>query len=265
MQPFRWRGIVDKGDPGIMQAVKRSSSWEEELELVQNAIKRKSAENGQIEILEAGCGKSWPIDLSGVKYRLTGIDLDAEALQIRKDVNNDLDETIVGDLCTHDLPPESFHVIYSSFVLEHIENADVALANLAKWLKPGGIMIIKIPDRDSVHGLVTRLTPHWLHVLYVRFALGSKDAGRPGHAPYRAYYHPIVSRRGVRKFCEERGLRVSEECVDAFWNPGTKLFKPIIKTVKYMIWLLTFARFAAGHNNLLLILEKDSAGSAEKA
>jgi len=241
-----------------MQALRKSSSWEEELELIESAIRTKSAEQGEIEILEAGCGKSWPINLSGVKYKLTGIDLDAEALRIRKEVNNDLDETIVGDLCTQDLPPESFHVIYSSFVLEHIENADVALANLATWLKPGGIMIIRIPDRDSVHGLVTRLTPHWFHVLYVRIGLGLKDAGKPGHAPYGAYYHPIVSRRGMRKFCEERGLRISAEYADAFWNPGTRFFKPIIKTVKCIISLLTFSRFAAGHNNLLYIIEKNS-------
>jgi len=241
-----------------MQALRRSSAWEEELELIESTIRTKSAEQGELEILEAGCGKSWPINLSGVKYKLTGIDLDAEALQIRKEINNDLDETIVGDLCTQELPPGSFHVIYSSFVLEHIEDADLALANLATWLKPGGIMIIRIPDRDSVHGLITRLTPHWFHVLYVRVALGSKDAGKPGHAPYRAYYHPIVSRRGVRKFCEERGLRVNDEYADAFWAPGTKLFKPIIKTVKYIISLLTLVRFAAGHNNLLYILEKNS-------
>ena len=242
----------------MMQALQKSSSWEEELDLIETTIRKKFAGQEEIEILEAGCGKSWPINLSGLKYRLTGIDLDAEALRIRKDVNNDLDEMIVGDLCTQELPPESFHVIYSSFVLEHIENADAALANLVKWLKPGGIMVIRIPDRDTVHGLITRLTPHWFHVLYFRLALGLKDAGKPGHAPYKTYYHPTVSRRGVRKFCEERGLRVSAEYADAFWNPGTRLFKPIIIAAKYIVSLLSLARFAAGHNNLLYIMEKDS-------
>jgi SAM-dependent methyltransferase len=243
----------------MMQALKQSSSWKEELELIESNIRKQFVEQGEIEILEAGCGQSWlPIDLSGVKYKLTGIDLDAEALRIRKDVNNDLDETIVGDVCTQELPPESFHVIYSSFLLEHVENAHVALTNFAKWLKPGGIMVIRIPDPDSVHGLIARLTPHWFHVLFFRVALGLKDAGKPGHAPYKTYYHPTVSRRGMRKFCEERGLRVSDEYADGFYGPGTKLFKPIIKAVKHVISSLTLGRFAAGHSNLLYIVEKNS-------
>ena len=38
----------------------------------------------ELQILEAGCGRKWPIDLSGVRYRLTGVDLDAKALEAVK-------------------------------------------------------------------------------------------------------------------------------------------------------------------------------------
>jgi hypothetical protein len=36
--------------------------------------------SGPIKILEGGCGRKWPVDLSGVTYHLTGIDLDEHAL-----------------------------------------------------------------------------------------------------------------------------------------------------------------------------------------
>lgn len=47
-----------------------------------------------LEILETGCGLDWPLDLEGVDYRLTSIDLDADALQSRIEIMGDLNEAI---------------------------------------------------------------------------------------------------------------------------------------------------------------------------
>src|SRR6267154_4568853 len=47
-----------------------------------------------LEILEAGCGREWPIKLEGVRYRLTGIDLDEAALESRVRDVGDLHEAI---------------------------------------------------------------------------------------------------------------------------------------------------------------------------
>ena len=56
--------------------------------------------------LEAGCGQRWGVDLSDCHIHLTGVDVDAAALKIRIAKHDDLDEAIVGDLFTIDLPPE---------------------------------------------------------------------------------------------------------------------------------------------------------------
>ncbi|MGH9955766.1 MAG: methyltransferase domain-containing protein, partial [Pyrinomonadaceae bacterium] len=79
-------------------------------------------------------------------------------------------------------------VIYNSFVLEHIEDASQVLQNSTRWLKPGGIVVLKIPDPDSVCGFITRVTPHWFHVFYYRYLLGARNAGKPGYAPYTIDY-----------------------------------------------------------------------------
>lgn len=42
------------------------------------------------------------------------------------------------------------------------------MKNFVTWVKPNGIIIIKIPDPYSVRGFVTRNTPFWFHVLYYR-------------------------------------------------------------------------------------------------
>ena len=62
-------------------------NWEAEAEFLSSTIKRLP---GPLQILEAGCGRAWPLNLDGVDYRLTGIDLDANALKSRVESVGDL-------------------------------------------------------------------------------------------------------------------------------------------------------------------------------
>jgi len=76
-------------------------------------------DGSSIRILEAGCGPRWLLDLTGVEYTLTGVDIYERDLEIRKNKTKDLDEGIVGDLRTVELDADAFDVTYNSFVLEH--------------------------------------------------------------------------------------------------------------------------------------------------
>src|SRR5271165_4507365 len=105
-------------------------SYDEIDELQINAIRAHARRLGRpLSILEAGCGQCWTLNLSGVEYTLTGVDRDPVALELRKTNARDLDVAIVGDLCSVELPEASFDVVYSCFVLEHVQQADVALQN----------------------------------------------------------------------------------------------------------------------------------------
>jgi SAM-dependent methyltransferase len=166
---------------------------------------RLAAMPGRLRILEAGCGRGWPLRLS-VPYTLVGLDMDADALAARKD----LDQAVVGDLRTAEFPADSFDVIYNSFVLEHVSGARQVLDRFLHWLAPGGVLIIHVPDRDSAFGLLTRLTPHWFHVLYYRYVVGYRAAGTPGHGPYRTYYDQVISLRGMEEFFARPQLAAPE-------------------------------------------------------
>jgi 2-polyprenyl-3-methyl-5-hydroxy-6-metoxy-1,4-benzoquinol methylase len=100
--------------------------------LVAAAIKARG-DNGSLNILEAGCGRRWPFDLAGTEYRLTGVDLDQAALEIRKTRERDLHEAIHGDLRTVALPAGAYDVIYNSYVLEHVDGAEQVLRNFLLW------------------------------------------------------------------------------------------------------------------------------------
>ena len=80
---------------------------------------------GTLDVLEAGCGENqWDLLLPGRSVRMVGIDLDAAALKHRSEVIRDLDVGIVADIRDADAADEdSFDIIYSSYVLEHVAGA----------------------------------------------------------------------------------------------------------------------------------------------
>jgi SAM-dependent methyltransferase len=212
-----------------------------------------------LEILEAGCGRRWPLDLDGVKYRLTGIDLNAKAMELRKERVGDLDVAIVGDLRTIDLPPEQYDVIYNSFVLEHVPQADEVMASFVRWLRPGGLLLIRIPDGEAVFGFLTRITPHWFHLFYKRYIQGWKLAGQPGHGPYPTYYHPIVSGSGMRQFAQRTGLAVLGMYGHAGYLSKTRIPAPLFRMLVRTMSLCALGRLQWRHDNLTLILKKNQA------
>jgi len=218
---------------------------------------RQKARGKPLQILEAGCGRKWPLNLEGTSYKLTAVDIDRDALEARKIKVRDVDDVMVGDLRTSDLfPARSFDVIYNSFVLEHIEGAEGVLDNFLAWLAPGGLLILRIPDRDSVYGLLTRCTPFWLHVLYKRYVQGKRDAGRPGHGPYPTSYDEVVSRRGIHHYCSDHGCVVQHESGFSGYLPKSPLVHGLANVSVKSIAALSLGRFDWRYNNLTFVIEK---------
>jgi SAM-dependent methyltransferase len=239
-----------------MTALAMLASDQEEIELLESHIERLYDGRTPLKILEAGCGPRWPLRLRGVSYRLTGVDLDGEALQRRQRDARDLDETILGDLRQVEFAPGSFDVIYNAFVLEHIDNAALVLEKFSRWLRPGGLLMLMLPDRDSVFGFLTRMTPFWFHVLYHRWILERAGAGRPGFGPYPTYYDRVVSRNGIREFCRSHRFAVNEErgvCTYAMQN-GARA--QLVRAVARAVSALSLGTLPWRHNNLTYVLRK---------
>lgn len=207
-----------------------------------------------VEILEAGCGSRWSVRLDGMKYKLTGVDLDAEALRMRVDERRDLDEAIVGNLLEVDLGARKFDIIYNSFVLEHVRGAEALLNRFVDWLKPGGIIVLRIPDPNSVQGLITRITPHWFHVLYYRHVVHFANAGKPGYGPYPTLYEPVVSRNGINSFARQRGLVIDAEYGSGGRRHGSGLMDRSIKVFAGVVSLFSLGHYSNRHSDLTYVL-----------
>jgi SAM-dependent methyltransferase len=212
-----------------------------------------------IRILEAGCGKKWNFDLNGMDCVLTGLDISKDALDARRMKQQDLDETIVGDLRTVKLADARYDVIYCAYVLEHIDGAEHVLDKFFKWLRPGGLLVLIIPDGSTQFGFLTKITPFWFHVLFYKYILGSRRAGEPGHAPFRTFYDRIVSRQGVRSYVRRHGHRIHLECgCKPDFNRIFGAASPIIVPLSKIIETASFGRLAASHSAMLFVIEKTS-------
>jgi SAM-dependent methyltransferase len=211
-----------------------------------------------LSILEAGCGRRWTINLSDIEYTLTGVDLDPVALELRKTKSRDLDVAILGDISSVEFPLASFDVVYSSFVLEHVQRADVALKNFVRWLKPGGLLILLLPERNTSRRFLARILPHGVHVFFYRHILRSKNAGQPGFAPYPTYYHPVIGRERLCRFLGELGVRCVGSYGDGFRRDGSGVMRPMVRLLVMLTSLLSFGRLTGDYSDLLYVAVKES-------
>jgi SAM-dependent methyltransferase len=224
----------------------------------ERALIKRHLSKDHLTIVEAGCGRDWPKELANPTFTLTGVDLDKKAADNR----TDLTRLILGDIRTVDLPTEAADVVYSAYVLEHVQGAERALRNFVTWLKPGGVMIILIPDRNSVYGFVTRMTPHWVHIAYWRYLGGFKNAGRPGYGPYPTVHEPIISVDGIERFCAAHGCRIEEVVATSnYLDRGNAL--PLRRAIARTLSALSLGRLSWRHNNLCLVIRKASRESID--
>jgi SAM-dependent methyltransferase len=212
-------------------------------------------------VLEAGCGSLSHLSLSG--DHVTGIDISLEQLAR----NEGLAVKIHGDLETYPLPAGVFDLVISWDVLEHLSAPERALANLAKSLAPGGLLILALPNRSSVKGLVTRLTPHAFHVWTYRALWGVERAGEGDRAPFRTFLRPTVAPAAIREFARRSGLAIRLEATYESLMQHRLRKNHVLVDFGFRIVgaagrLLSAGRADPTHSDVLFVLERPAASGS---
>jgi SAM-dependent methyltransferase len=230
----------------------------QEIAALEGYIRRAADGGRRLSILEAGCGREWLFNMRGVDFELTGVDMDAAAMEARKAHSRDLHHAIVGDIVTASLPEAKFDIVYCSYVLEHVEEARRAMENFVRWVRPGGWILLRVPDRDGAQGFLARHTPFWFHVLHYKLVLGQPNAGKPGFAPYPTYYDPVVSRAGVRDFCAQHGLELAEEIGHRMYDDysSNPVIRACVKAAVGLTGALSLGRIQSDFADLTFVLRK---------
>jgi hypothetical protein len=146
-----------------------------------------------IQILEAGCGWGWGLDLGDRERQVTGVDADTPALRAHTRERTDLDAWHLGDLRTVPMPPRAYDVVHAPYLIERVQNAELVLDRFVAALKPGGLLLVRLRDRNTAFGFLDRTLPSWLRgPVWSRLAAreetgperGAPERGAPApHAP----------------------------------------------------------------------------------
>ncbi len=115
-------------------------------EALASAVARaEEASPGAVTALDAGCGRSSSLRRFRRRIgRLVGADIHAPDVPIPY-----LDEFAIVDVCgpADAFAPGAFDIVLSSFTLEHFIDPPAALANLHRWLRPGGTLVATTVNR----------------------------------------------------------------------------------------------------------------------
>lgn len=107
---------------------------------------------GNEKVLEIGCGRGFYVrTLKSVwpKLEVTGIDLNPEYLDKAREFMGDLRvELRVADATKLPFKDKTFDRIIASEILEHIEDDEKAISEMYRVLKPGGIIMITVPNKN---------------------------------------------------------------------------------------------------------------------
>ncbi len=159
-------------------------------------------------------------------------------------------DVLLGDLRTIPLPGRSFDIVYCGFLLERISHAPLVLDRFVAALRPGGLLLLRVRDRDCAAAALDRLLPG-----AARKAIWARlHPGEPG--PFPAVYDPLVSAHGIQAYALAHGLVITrrEMARTAPGRPGR--LSAAVSAAHVLIARLTRGRLPHEHDELLYVIRK---------
>jgi trans-aconitate methyltransferase len=196
---------------------------------VSRALKGLDAVSTQ-RILDAGCGLGFYSLMLAEKFpRAVVTSVDDDPALAKKFQETALSmgmrsiEVSRQDLTKYE-PGQTFNLICCVDVLEHIVNHDTAFNNFARWLAPGGRLILHVPQKNQKFWFIKRT--------------------HGGDDPHCREGYDL---KEMTELLESRGLKViaSRNTFDRMGAAGVELDEILWKSRLYPLWLLFYPLFMA--------------------
>jgi SAM-dependent methyltransferase len=157
---------------------------------------------------------------------------------------------LLGDLRTVPLPPRSFDIVVCAFLLERILHAPLVLDRFVAALRPGGLLLLRIRDRDCAAAALDRILPD-----LARKAIWTRlHPAEPG--PFPAIYDPLASARGIQAYALMHGLVITRrETARTLPSAGGRLSGAVSAGRMLIAWL-SRGRLTDAHDELLFVIRK---------
>lgn len=125
-----------------------------------------------VSLLDFGAGRGAVPEhrFRGLVARTSGVDIDNAVLE-----NTYLDDAkVMSPTAPIPYDDNSFDVVISANVLEHVQDPDSVFDEIHRVLKPGGFFVFQTPNRSHYVPALARMTPHFVH-LWVNGRRGVDD------------------------------------------------------------------------------------------
>ena len=203
-----------------------------------------------VTVLQAGCLTS--LDELGLdKLRSDGFSISVVSVEADPGRLRDLAaDIIIGDLRTIPLPPRSFDIVHCSLLLDRISHVPLVLDRLAAALRPGGLLLLRIRDRDCAAGFLDRKLPR-----LVRRALWRRlYPGQPG--PFPAVYEATASARGIAAYMLMRGLVIAQRKTSRTLPHQPERLCRFLATARWLVSRLSRGQLTDDHDEVLFVVRK---------
>jgi ubiquinone/menaquinone biosynthesis C-methylase UbiE len=171
-------------------------------------------------VVDVGGGRSCAFArhrASGDGVRLIGVDVSADELAH----NEDVDEKIVADV-VEGLPigDREADLVVSHSVVEHLADSDAYVAEAARALKPGGLLINTLPSKYAPFSLINRVLPERAKARLLQLVFPWSE----GVLGYRTYYDNC-SYRAMRRVHQRHGFELVDSRVSYYQS---SYFAPVL-------------------------------------
>ena len=157
-------------------------------------LRRRARPEHDVLDLGAGAGERSQYALRGSVRSIVGVDLDP-----RVERNPLLDRGVIADLADLPFESNSFDVVFSIYVLEHIAQPTALAAAVHRVLRPGGIFMALTPNVAHYAAAASRVTPTAFHRWY------NRQRGRDDADTFPTWYR-LNSRAALRRHFGGAGL-----------------------------------------------------------
>jgi len=148
--------------------------WHTSGEIYESFVRRALA-SPQMRLLDVGCGSGGVIEVMSEQVALpVGVDTNLRSLEHHRDPSVRL---AVSDLTRLPFADETFGLVVSSWVLEHLAQPVPAFIEIARVLKPFGHFVYVTPNARNVITAINRAVPKLIQSTLVRllYNRGEKD------------------------------------------------------------------------------------------
>lgn len=199
---------------------------------------------GGLTILEAGCGRMshWDYPEDAV---VTGLDIAEDQLAR----NDRVQDKILGDVQTW-RTDRQWDVVASVYVLEHLAEPRRAVENMLAWTRPGGLLVIAVPNALSLKGLVTKATPYGFHGWFYR------NVYRRPHQIFPTVMDWSITPANLRRQLAGHGIVLERFSGETLGRAFDLPYRALVGLLR----VLTLGRWRAGDSNYLLVVRKRSSG-----